>query len=57
MVPWLREHKFETHLSAFLLMALSSSGMYFSMSGNSHMLTWLLVGLFAAANLLAMFAQ
>ena len=53
MLNWLRNHKFKAHLTAFLLMLISSIGMLYSIRLDSTSFTWLLVAIFAAANLLA----
>ena len=53
MLHWLRNHKFQAHLTAFLLMLISSIGMLYSIRLDSTSFTWLLVAVFAAANILA----
>lgn len=50
MISWIREHKFEAHLAAFLLMVVPSVLLYFSSVG----LIWPLLGIFALGNILAM---
>jgi len=57
MIEWLSKHKFQAHLSAFFLMVISSIGMIFSIQQNSTIFTWLLVAVFAAANILAIFIK
>lgn len=57
MIGWLSKHKFEAHLTVFLLMVISSIGLIFSMGQNSSVFTWLLVVIFAAANVLAIFIK
>ncbi len=54
MMNWLRTHKFETHLTAFALMIFTSIGLYITANTNLTGLTWILVSVFALANLLAM---
>jgi hypothetical protein len=56
-MEWLSKHKFEAHLIAFLLMVVSSIGMIFSAPGDNSTFTWLLISIFAAANLLAVFIK
>jgi hypothetical protein len=56
-MKWLSEHKFQAHLTAFLLMILSSIGMILLMRGDRNGLIWLLVAVFAGANLLAVFVK
>ena len=53
MVNWLSKRKFQAHLTAFLLMVVSSIGMIFSIQHNSSPFTWLMIAVFALANLLA----
>ncbi len=57
MLDWLRKNKFQAHLAAFLLMVLASVGMIFSLQQNSTNATWLMVAIFAAANILAVFIK
>lgn len=57
MLNWLSKHKFQTHLTAFLLMMISSIGMLVSMNMESANFTWLLVAIFAAANILAVLVK
>lgn len=57
MLEWLSKHKFQAHLSVFLLMVLTSIGMIVSIQQESSGFTWLLVAIFAAANLLAIFIK
>lgn len=57
MIEWLSEHKFQAHLTVFLLMVVSSIGLIFSMQLDSSILTWLLVAIFAMANVLAIFIK
>jgi len=51
---WLREHKFESHLTAFLLMVIPSLGLYFTLQGKATGPIWLFIGIFVLGNLLAM---
>ena len=53
MLNWLSNHKFQAHLTAFLLMLIASIGMLFSVRLDSASFTWMLVAVFAAANILA----
>ena len=53
MINWLSKHKFQAHLSAFLLMVISSIGMIALMQNEGGLLTWLMIAVFAFANLLA----
>ena len=57
MIQWLTKHKFQAHLAAFLLMIVSAIGMVVLMQEDSSALTWLMVTIFAAANLLAIFIK
>ena len=57
MLNWFSKHKFQAHLTAFLLMLISSIGMLFSMYLDSAGFTWLLVAVFAAANILAVLVK
>lgn len=57
MLNWLRKHKFRAHLTAFLLMVFASVGMIFSMHQNGGSFTWLMVAIFATANILALFIK
>ncbi len=50
---WLSEHKFQAHLTAFLLIALPSILLYFAAQQNTPGWTWALLGLIALGNLLA----
>jgi len=52
-MQWLREHKFEAHLAAFLLMIIPSGGLYFAAQGGTTGVIWALLGLFVLANLFA----
>ncbi len=54
LVTWLRNHKFESHLTAFLLMVFPSVGLYFTLQSKSSAPTWVLLSIFIAGNLLAM---
>jgi hypothetical protein len=57
MMEWLSKHKFQAHLTAFLIMVISSIGMILSIRQDSSYFTWLLVALFAAANIFAVFIK
>ncbi len=54
MIQWIRTHKFEAHLISFALMILASIGLYYAINTDMAVLIWILVSLFALANLLAM---
>lgn len=51
---WIREHKFESHLTAFLLMVIPSAGLYFTAQGSNPAIIWAWIGVFVVGNLLAM---
>lgn len=53
MINWIKNHKFETHLTAFLLMVIPSVGLYFAANAGVTALIWGLLGVFAFGNLLA----
>jgi hypothetical protein len=57
MLNWLSKHKFQAHLTAFLLMMVSSIGMLFSLQLDSPAFIWLLVAIFVIANTLAVFIK
>jgi hypothetical protein len=57
MLDWLSKYKFQAHLTAFLLMVVTSIGMIFSMQQENYFFTWLFVAIFAAANLLTIFIK
>ena len=57
MLKWLSNHKFQAHLTAFVLMVLTSVGMIFALPSEANALTWVMVVLFAAANVLALFIE
>ena len=57
MINWLSKHKFQAHLSAFLLMVVSSVGMIALMQDRGSPLTWLMISAFAFANILAVFIK
>ena len=57
MLEWLRKYKFQAHLTAFLLMVFASIGMIFSAQQDSSGFTWLMIVIFAAANILAIFIK
>ncbi len=54
MLTWIRKHKFEFHLTAFLLMVIPAAGMIFSVRSAADALTWGWLILFVVGNLLAM---
>jgi hypothetical protein len=51
----LREHKFEVHLIAFLLMSLPCVGLYFSANANSQVSSGVLLSLIILGNGLVLF--
>ena len=57
MLNRLSKHKFQAHLSAFLLMVISSIGMIFLMQEGSTPFIWLMIAIFAMANILAIFIK
>jgi hypothetical protein len=57
MLKKLSNHKFQAHLTAFALMVLASVGMVFTLRIEANALTWVMVVLFAAANVLAVFIK
>jgi len=57
MLIWLTKNKFQAHLTAFLLMVISSIGMLFLMRQNSDGFTWLMVAIFVVANIIAIFVK
>lgn len=54
MLQRLRKNKFQAHSVAFGLMILASVGMIFTLRSEANALSWVLIGLFAAANGLAL---
>ena len=54
MMNWLRIYKFEAHLTAFTLMILTSIGLYITAVTDKTLLAWVLISVFALANILAM---
>ncbi len=54
MMNWIREHKFEAHLAAFLLMVIPSILLYFINRGENVSILWGLIGIFAIGNIFAM---
>ena len=57
MINWLSKHKFQAHLSAFLLMVVSSIGMIALSQDEGSPLTWLMIATFSLANILAVFIK
>ena len=57
MLNWLTKNKFQAHLTAFLLMVISSIGMLFLMRQNNDGFTWLMVAIFVVANIIAIFVK
>jgi heme/copper-type cytochrome/quinol oxidase subunit 4 len=57
MISWLSKHKFESYLVTFVLMILTSIGLYFGSNSGSATLIWgFLVG-FVLANGLAILVK
>ena len=56
MLNWIRNHKFQAHLTAFLLMVISSIGMLLIRQDGAGF-AWLLIAVFTAANILALFIK
>jgi len=54
MISWIRAHKFEAHLTAFLLMVIPSALLYFTNQSQGVVLIWVLLGVFVIGNILAM---
>jgi hypothetical protein len=54
MINWLSQHKFQAHVTAFLMMVLSAIGMIYANNPENVGATWILLGVFAIANGLAM---
>ncbi|MEJ2707336.1 MAG: hypothetical protein P8074_06950 [Anaerolineales bacterium] len=52
VLKWLSENKFRMHLLAFSVMILAPIALYFAAQGQSAPWIWVLIALFAAANLL-----
>jgi hypothetical protein len=57
MISWLSKHKFQAHLSAFILMVVSSIGMITLTQDQGSLITWLMIAVFALANILAVFIK
>ena len=57
MTNWLRKHKFGTHLFSFTLMVLASLGLYLSLNAETTGVIYILIGIFAIANLVAMMVK
>ncbi len=57
MQAWMKAHKFETHLAAFLLIALPSAALYPAAEAEAYALIWALLGLVGLGNLLAILAR
>ena len=54
MFSWIRQHKFETHLSIFLLMIFASIGLYTALVREMNYLYLPLLAVFILSNLIAM---
>ncbi|MBT3389125.1 MAG: hypothetical protein HN413_01815 [Chloroflexi bacterium] len=54
MISWIRAHKFEAHLTAFLLMVVPSALLYFSNQAENAGPIWVFLGIFVVGNILAM---
>lgn len=57
MFAWLREHKFEAHLIAFLLMALPPIPMYFAAQGDAVVWIYILIAPVILGNLLELWLR
>lgn len=57
MLSFLRTHKFEAHLTAFVLMVLASIGMVLVIDRGSPGLIWILLGGFVLANVVAILVK
>ena len=57
MQAWMKAHKFETHLAAFLLIALPSAALYPAAQAEAYALIWALLGLVGLGNILAILAR
>lgn len=57
MLAWMKAHKFETHLAAFLLIVLPSGVLYPAAQAENYTLVWGLIGLAALGNLLAVLTR
>lgn len=57
MFAWLREHKFEAHLIAFLLMILPPIPMYFAAQEEAEIWIYILVIPFVLGNLLELWMK
>ena len=57
MIQWTRTHKFEAHLICFAMMILASIALYVVINTGMAVLVWILLGLFALANVLAMLVK
>jgi hypothetical protein len=57
VVSWIHQHRFEAHLTAFLLMVIPSSGLYFTSQGENEAMIWSMLGVFIIGNLLAMIVK
>lgn len=52
MNDWLKKHAFQLRVGSFALMMALPIGLYFTARAGAATLTWLLLGLYAAASLL-----
>jgi hypothetical protein len=57
MFAWLREHKFEAHLIAFLLMILPPIPMYFAAQGSPEIWIYILITPVVLGNLLELWLR
>jgi hypothetical protein len=57
MFAWLREHKFEAHLIAFLLMVLPPIPMYFAAQGGAEVWVYILITPVIMGNLLELWLR
>ena len=54
---WMKAHKFESHLAAFLLIIFPSAALYPAAQSGNPVLIWALLGLVALGNLLAILTR
>ena len=56
-MTWLGQRKFEAHLGIFLTMILCSTGLYFAAQSGAQGWIWVLLAVFALANLLVILVR
>jgi hypothetical protein len=57
MVSWFRGRKYEAHFVSFFMMIFASVGMYLTLNSGENGLRWFLIGVFLAANVLAIMVK